>query len=78
MDKKIQLNSEFGIEFRILVTTDRIFQTPAAPRSVVMRPVKDVDPTIHPDRQFKYRLGVGMLMYLVQHSSLILLMQHES
>jgi hypothetical protein len=33
-----------------------------------MRPVKDVDPTISPDRQFKYRSGVGMSMYLVKHS----------
>jgi Reverse transcriptase (RNA-dependent DNA polymerase) len=56
------------LNFRTLVTTDRVFKTPAAPRSVVMRPIKDVDPTISPDRQFKYRSGVGMLMYLVKHS----------
>jgi hypothetical protein len=53
---------------RTLVTTDRVFKIPAAPRSVVMRPIKDVDPTISPDRQFKYRSGVGMLLYLVKHS----------
>jgi hypothetical protein len=46
MDKSTQINSEFGIlNFRTLVTTDRVFKTPAAPKSVVMRPVKDVDPT---------------------------------
>jgi hypothetical protein len=33
-----------------------------------MRPVQDVYPTLHPDQQFKYRSGVGMLMYLVKHS----------
>jgi hypothetical protein len=56
------------MKFRTLVTTDRVFKTPASPRSIVMRPVKDVDPTIGPDRQFKYRSGVGMLIYLVKHS----------
>jgi hypothetical protein len=33
-----------------------------------MRPIKDVDPTIDPARQFKYRSGVGMLTYLVTHA----------
>jgi hypothetical protein len=57
------------MNFRTLVTTDRVFKTPAgAPRSVVMRPIKDVDPTIGPDRQFRYRSGAGILMYLVKHS----------
>jgi hypothetical protein len=56
------------MNFRALVTTDRVFKTPAAPRSIVMRPIKDVDPTTDPDRQFKYRSGVAMLMYLVKHS----------
>jgi hypothetical protein len=63
-----KLFQNLELNFRTLVTTDRVFKTPAAPRLIVMRPVKDVDPTIHPDRQFKYRLGVGMLMYLGKHS----------
>jgi hypothetical protein len=33
-----------------------------------MQTEKDVDPTIGPDRQFWYRSGVGMLLYLVKHS----------
>jgi Reverse transcriptase (RNA-dependent DNA polymerase) len=63
-----KLIQNLELNFRTLVTTERLFKTPAAPRSVVMRPVKYVYPTIHPDRQFKYRSGVGMLMYLVKHS----------
>jgi hypothetical protein len=64
-----KLIQNLELNFRTLITTDRVFKTLEAPRSVFIRPVKDVDPTIHPDRQFKYRSGVGMLMYLVKHSS---------
>jgi hypothetical protein len=63
-----KLIQNLELNFGKLIFTDRNFRTPAAPRSVVMRPVKDVDPTIHPDQPFKYRSGVGMLMYLVKHS----------
>jgi hypothetical protein len=63
-----KLIQSLEMNFRTLFTTDRVFKTPAAPRSVVMRRIKDVDPTITPDRQFKYRSGVGMLMYIVKHS----------
>jgi hypothetical protein len=48
-----KLIQHLEMNFRTLVTTDRVFKTPAAPRSVVMRRIKDVDPTISPDRQFK-------------------------
>jgi hypothetical protein len=68
MDKSTKLIQNLEMNFRTLVTTDRVFKTPAAPRSVVVRPIKDVDPTISQDRQFKYRSGVGMLMYLVKYS----------
>jgi hypothetical protein len=63
-----KLIQNLELNFTKLICTDRIFKTPAATKSVVMRPVKDVDPTLHPDKQFKYRSGVGMLMYLVKHS----------
>ena len=53
--------------FSKLIVTDRNFKTPAAPRSVVMRPQPD-DPTLYLEQQQQYRSGVGMLMYLVKHS----------
>jgi Reverse transcriptase (RNA-dependent DNA polymerase) len=61
-----KLIQNLELSFRKLIVTDRNIRTPAAPRSVVMRPVKDEDPTIHPDEQFKYRSGDGM--FLVKHS----------
>ena len=63
-----KLIKNLELNFGKLIVTDRNFKTPAAPRSVVMRPVKDQDPTLHLDQQHKYRSGVGMLMYLVKHS----------
>ena len=63
-----KLITNLELHFGKLITTERNFKTPAATRSVVMRPVKDEDPTIDPDQQSKYRSGVGMLMYLVKHS----------
>jgi hypothetical protein len=63
-----KLIQNLELNFRKLSFTDRNLNTPAAPRSVVMRPAKDVDPTLHPNQQFKYRSEVGMLMYIVKHS----------
>ena len=63
-----KLIKNLELNFGKLIITERLFKTPAAPRSVVMRPNKEEDPIITPDEQFKYRSGVGMLMYLVKHS----------
>jgi hypothetical protein len=46
------------------VTTPK---TPAAPKSVLVRP-SEGDPLISPEKQKKYRSGVGMLLYLIKHS----------
>jgi hypothetical protein len=53
--------------FGNLITTERVYKTPAAPKSIVMRPAPG-DVLITLDEQHKYRSGVGMLMYLVKHS----------
>ena len=53
--------------FRSLITSEKVYKTPASPRFIVIRPMKD-DPVLSLDRQQKYRSGVGMLMYLVKHS----------
>jgi hypothetical protein len=53
--------------FGDLITSERQFKTPAAPKTVIMRPAPD-DPLISTEQQSKYRSGVGMLLYLVKHS----------
>ncbi len=53
--------------FASYITTERIYKTPAAPKTVVMRPEPN-DPLITSERQTLYRSGVGMLLYLVKHS----------
>ena len=45
----------------------RSYQTPAGPKTIVMRPIEG-DPVISPEAQSKYRSGVGMLLYLIKHS----------
>ena len=45
----------------------RSHQTPAGPKTIVMRPVEG-DPLISAEDQKKYRSGVGMLLYLIKHS----------
>jgi hypothetical protein len=45
----------------------RVFKTPSAPRSLIIRP-KDGDPLISPEQQKHFRMGVGMLLYLAEHS----------
>jgi Reverse transcriptase (RNA-dependent DNA polymerase) len=52
--------------FSQYINTNRKFQTPGAPKTVVMRPEKG-DNVLSPKDQTKYRLGVGMLLYLVKH-----------
>jgi hypothetical protein len=54
-------------KFGKLVETSRISATPAAPRTVLMRP-QEGDLLISPQQQTEYRSGVGMLLYLVKHS----------
>jgi Reverse transcriptase (RNA-dependent DNA polymerase) len=52
--------------FSQYIKTNSKFQTPGAPKTVVMRPEKG-DNVLSPKDQTKYRLGVGMLWYLVKH-----------
>jgi Reverse transcriptase (RNA-dependent DNA polymerase) len=53
--------------FGKLVSKVRSYKTPAAPKTVIMRP-KPGDPIISEEDQTKFRSGVGMLLYLVKHS----------
>jgi hypothetical protein len=53
--------------FSQYINTNRKFQTPGAPKTVVMRPEKG-DNVLSPKDQTKYHSGVGMLLYLVKHS----------
>jgi hypothetical protein len=53
--------------FGEMVKHKRVFPTPGAPRTVVMRPQED-DPLITAEDQKVFRSGVGMLLYLVKHS----------
>jgi hypothetical protein len=50
-----------------IINTNRKFQTPGSPKTVVMRPEKG-DTVLSPKDQTKYCSGVGMLLYLVKHS----------
>jgi hypothetical protein len=47
--------------------TKRIYTTPSAPKTLIIRPQAD-DPLVTPERQKQLRMGVGMLLYLVKHS----------
>ena len=49
------------------VTGNKLYLTPAAPKTVIVRPEPDM-PLITPSNQTLYRSGVGMLLYLVKHS----------
>jgi hypothetical protein len=51
----------------ILEDTTRVFKTPSTPKTLIIRP-KEGDPLISPERQKQFRMGVGMLLYLVKHS----------
>jgi hypothetical protein len=46
--------------------TKRIYTTPAAPKTLFVRP-KEGDPLPKPERQKQFRMGVGMLLYLLKH-----------
>jgi hypothetical protein len=50
-----------------LIETNRVFGTPAAPKTVILRPIEG-DPKISEKDQSTFRSGVGMLLYLVKHS----------
>jgi hypothetical protein len=54
-------------KFGPTVESSRTYRTPAAPRTIVMRP-QEGDMLISPEKQTEYRSGVGMLLYLVKHS----------
>jgi hypothetical protein len=56
-------------QFGDAVQSVREYKTPAAPRSINVRPQKD-DTLISPSDQTRFRSGVGMLLYLVKHSRL--------
>jgi hypothetical protein len=53
--------------FKQYIQTERVYKTPASPKTVVMRPEEN-DPLITQSDQSLYRSGVGMLLYLVKHS----------
>ena len=53
--------------FEKLVKSNREYQTPGAPHTVIIRP-QPGDPLISSEDQKKFRSGVGMLLYLVKHS----------
>ena len=57
------LKQKFGKQ----VAGERVFNTPAAPRTMIMRP-QEGDKLISPEMQTIFRSGVGMLLYLVKHS----------
>ena len=54
-------------DFRQYINTERIYKTPAAPKTVIMRP-QEGEPLITSKDQTIYRSGVGMLLYLIKHS----------
>jgi hypothetical protein len=58
------LEEAFG---KFCAGSNRCFLTPAAPKTVIVRPEKDM-PVISSLNQTQYRSGVGMLLYLVKHS----------
>ena len=53
--------------FPDIITMTKQYKTPAAPKSVVIRPLEE-DTKINLLKQTEYRSGVGMLLYLVKHS----------
>jgi hypothetical protein len=53
--------------FGKMVESVREYKTPAAPKTTILRPLKD-EPLISSDDQKLFRSGVGMLLYLVKHS----------
>ena len=58
-----RLEKDFGYE----VENMKKYETPAAPRDIVMRP-QEGDDLLSQNEQAKYRSGVGMLLYLVKFS----------
>jgi hypothetical protein len=53
--------------FSQYINTNQKFQTPGAPKTVVVHPEKG-DDILSPKDQTKYRSGVGMLLYLVKNT----------
>jgi hypothetical protein len=51
----------------IIGDTTRIFKTPSALKTLIIRP-KEGDPLISTERQKTFRIRVAMLLYLVKHS----------
>jgi hypothetical protein len=45
----------------------RVFKTPSAPKTLILR-AKDSDPLISPEKQKQFKMGGGMLLYLVKNS----------
>jgi hypothetical protein len=62
-----KLIKNLKLHFEDLITTTRIFGTPASPKTLVIRP-EEGDTLISKDEQRIFRSGVGMLLYLVKHS----------
>jgi hypothetical protein len=51
----------------ILGDTKRIYTSPSAAKTLIIR-TKEGDPLVTPERQKQFRMGVGMLLYLVKYS----------
>jgi hypothetical protein len=51
----------------IIGETTSIFKKPSAPKTLIIRPKEGV-PLISPEKKKNFRMGVGMLLYLVKHS----------
>jgi hypothetical protein len=62
-----KLLKDLKLKFGAIAQESRSFKTPAAPRTIVMRP-QEGDLKISVEKQSEYRSGVGMLLYLVKHS----------
>jgi hypothetical protein len=52
---------------KVIGDTARIFKTPSAPKTLIICPTEG-DPLISPEKQKNFKMGVGMLLYLVKHS----------
>jgi hypothetical protein len=63
-----KLLKNLNASFKDLIEDNvRVFKTTSAPKTLIIRP-KDGDPLISPEKKKQFRMGVGMILYLVKHS----------
>jgi hypothetical protein len=68
MDSSTKVTEEFKGKLQdILGDTKRIYTTPSALKTLIIRP-QEGNPLVTPQRQKQFRMGVGILLYLVKHS----------